>query len=63
MDKETAKTMQEYLGTRIIGILAEIEVQKKDPVLTPKEIKYEIQKNLFYIENLKKEIHFLRLFC
>jgi len=62
MNKETAKQMQEYLGTRIIGILAENEEWKKDTVLTPKEIKQEIQKNLFYIENLKKEINFLRLF-
>jgi len=62
MDKETAKQMQEYLGTRIIGILQENEVWKKDTVLSPKEIKHEVQKNLFYIENLKKEINFLRLF-
>lgn len=62
MNKETAKQMQDYLGTRIIGILAENEEWKKDTVLTQKEIKQEIQKNLFYIENLKKEINFLRLF-
>lgn len=62
MNKETAKQMQDYLGTRIIGILAENEEWKKDNVLTEKEKKHEIQKNLFYIENLKKEIHFLRLF-
>jgi hypothetical protein len=62
MNKETAKEMQEYLGTRIVGILAENEEWKKDRVLTEKEIKHEIQKNLFYIENLKKEINFLRLF-